>query len=407
MDCAPRRGQASAQPASTVGETPGGSASSVLILFSDTGGGHRAAAQALADAVHLTSPAAKVQLFDPLIGHGPPVVRRLAGLYPSIIQRARPAWGPIYFSSNTRPAWAMLRTTFGGRVREIVVRELRRRLPDLVISVHPLVNHETAAAIMGGPRPRATFVTVVTDLVELHRGWGSRRADLIVVPTQAARQQMLRRGIRADRLLVVGLPVALDFHPAAPGERERDRVDLGLDPDRTTLLLAAGGEGSSGLLRQVIALSGRHNPWQVIVVCGRNEAVRSRILEQHLRTPTRVLGFVDNMPVLMRTADLVIGKAGPGTIVEALATGVPLILTTYLPGQETPNVDYVLSRGVGLYVPKAERLPVVVHELLADDGAELRRMTRRAAGIVRPGAAINIIDAAMQVRRSRTGADLR
>jgi 1,2-diacylglycerol 3-beta-galactosyltransferase len=407
MDRAPRRGQASAHPASAVSETPGGPAPSVLLLFSDTGGGHRAAARALAEAIHLTSPAAEVELFDPLIGHGPPVVRRLAGLYPSIIQRARPAWGPIYYSSNTRPAWAMLRTTFGGRVREIVLRELRRRRPDLIISVHPLFNHEAAAALMSGPRPRATFVTVVTDLVELHRGWSSRRVDLIVVPTQAARQQMLRRGIRADRLLVVGLPVALDFHPPAPGEREQGRGSLGLDPHRTTLLLAAGGEGSAGLLRQVLALSSRDNPWQVIVVCGRNEAVRSRILEQHLQTPTRVLGFVDNMPELMRAADLVIGKAGPGAIVEALATGVPLILTTYLPGQETPNVGYVLSRGVGLYVPKAERLPVVVQGLLAGDGAELRRMTRRAAGIVKPGAAINIIDAAMQLMRNRTGAELR
>ncbi|MBO0703029.1 MAG: glycosyltransferase, partial [Candidatus Dormibacteraeota bacterium] len=185
----------------------------------------------------------------------------------------------------------------------------------------------------------------------------------------------------------------------------RERAALGLEPSRPTLLLAAGGEGSGGLLRQVITLCARENPWQVIVVCGRNDTVRSRILEQKLRTPARVFGFVDNMPVLMRASDLVIGKAGPGAIAEALATGVPLILTTYLPGQETPNVSYVLSRGVGLYVPKAERLPGVVRRLLADDGAELRRMARRAAGIVKPGAAVDIIDAAMQVvRRSRPAA---
>ncbi|MBO0702364.1 MAG: hypothetical protein J2P38_05490, partial [Candidatus Dormibacteraeota bacterium] len=157
MDRAPRRGEAPALPAPAVNEPARGTAPSVLLLFSDTGGGHRAAARALADAIQLTRPGAEVELFDPLIGHGPPVVRRLAGLYPSIIQRARPAWGPIYYSSNTRPAWAMLRTTLGGRVREIVLQELRRRRPDLVISVHPLVNHETAAAIMAGPRPRPAF----------------------------------------------------------------------------------------------------------------------------------------------------------------------------------------------------------------------------------------------------------
>ncbi|MBO0707565.1 MAG: hypothetical protein J2P43_05360 [Candidatus Dormibacteraeota bacterium] len=405
MDRAPRRGKAPAHPAPPVEHAPRRPAPPVLLLFSDTGGGHRAAARALADAIRLTRPGTEVEFFDPLIGHGPPVVRRLAGLYPSIIQRARPAWGPIYYSSNTRPAWAMLRTTFGGRVREIVLQEIRRLRPDLVISVHPLVNHETAAAIMAGPQPRPTFVTVVTDLVELHRGWGSRRADLIVVPTQAARQQMLRRGIRADRLRVVGLPVGLDFHPPAPGESQQARMAMGLQPERPTFLLAAGGEGSGGLLRQVVALCGRENPWQVIAVCGRNQTVRNRILEQKLHTPARVLGFVDNMPVLMRASDLVVGKAGPGAIAEALATGVPLILTTYLPGQETPNVGYVLSRGVGLYVPKAERLPVVVRRLLADDSAELRRMARRAAGIVKPGGAVDIIDAAMQVvRRSRPAA---
>lgn len=401
MDRAPRRAQASAQPASVAGGAAGGSALSVLILFSDTGGGHRAAANALAEAIHQTRPDATVAFFDPLIGHGPPAVRRIVGLYPSIIQRARPAWGPIYYSSNTRPAWAVLRTTFGGQVREIVLRELERRRPQLVISVHPLVNHETASAIMSGPRPRATFVTVVTDLVALHRGWGSRRADLIVVPTQAARQQMLRRGIRPDRLRVGGLPVGLAFHPPGPGDAKRDRVALGLDATRPTLLLAAGGEGSSRLFRQAVALCGERNPWQAIVVCGRNEAVHNRLRDQRLGTPTRILGFVDNMPDLMRASDLVINKAGPGAIVEALATGLPLILTTYLPGQETPNLDYVLSRGVGLYVPKPEQLPIVVRRLLDDDQEELRRMTRRAAGIVRPGAAIDIIDASMQVVRRR------
>ncbi|MGH7910676.1 MAG: MGDG synthase family glycosyltransferase, partial [Candidatus Dormibacteraceae bacterium] len=357
MDRASRRGEAPAEPASpAVGDPGRGSGASVLLLFSDTGGGHRAAANALAGAIRRTRPEARVELFDPLIGQGPPVVRRLARLYPSIIRRARPAWGPIYHSSNTRPAWAVLRTTFGGRVRQIVLQELRRRRPDLVISVHPLVNHEAAAAIMTGPRPRAAFVTVVTDLVELHRGWGSRRADLIVVPTEAARQQMLRRGIRADRLRVVGLPVALDFHPPGPGEREGSRRRLDLDPRLPTLLVSSGGEGSGGLQRQVAALCATDHPWQVIAVCGRNETVRQRLLEARFPTRVTILGFVDTMPELMRAADLVIGKAGPGAIVEALATGLPMVLTSYLRGQETPNVGYVLSRGVGLYTPKAEQL---------------------------------------------------
>lgn len=368
----------------------------MLILFSDTGGGHRAAARALDQALKQLSPAVRVAMLDPLIGQGPAIIRQLASLYPTIIQRSRAAWGAVYHSSNTRPAFAAIRGVFGGQVRRILIDQIRRQDPDLVLSVHPLLNHVAYQAIAGSGRRRA-LMTVVTDLVDFHRGWACPRADLIVVPSEGARDVVLKRRVPADRVRLLGLPVDLRFRPPAPGEKQALRRRFGLAEDRMTVLVAGGGEGSGRMLQQVRALAWHQHPWQVIAVCGRNEKLRRRLSRVHFGTPTLVLGFVNNMPELMRAADLVVTKAGPGAIAEALASEVPMVLTGYLPGQETPNVRFVTEAGIGVYAPKPEQLREAVERLLGGDHQEWQAMAERAALIARPYASLDIAREALKL----------
>ena len=326
---------------------------------------------------------------DPLIGEGPRVVRRLASLYSPLIQRSRPAWGAVYHGANTRAGFAAIRGIFGRTVRSALVAQIREHDPDVVISVHPLLNHIAHQAIQRSGRRRA-LMTVITDLVEAHRGWAYPRADLVVVPTESARQWCVRYGVPAERIHLLGLPVDLRFRPPAAGEKAALRRRYGLAEDRFTILVAAGGEGSGNLLQQVRALSWQERPWQVIAVCGRNEKLRRRLARVHFATPTLVLGFVDNMPELMRASDLAVTKAGPGAIAEALATGIPLVLTSYLPGQETDNVTFATMTGIGLYAPKPDQLLETVNLLLADDRRIWRGMSDSAASLARPYASLDI-----------------
>lgn len=265
----------------------------------------------------------------------------------------------------------------------------------MVLSVHPLLNHVTAGVIQHGGRSRA-LMTVVTDLIAVHRGWTCRRADLVVVPTEQA-FRAARRRVAPDRVQLLGLPVDLRFRPLRPGEQAAERRRLGLDADRPTVLISGGGEGSGSLFDQVLALSASPRPWQVIAVCGRNERLRSRLLRIHLSTHTLLLGFVDNMPELLRASDLAVGKAGPGMIVEALVTGIPLVLTSYLPGQEGGNVRFTVDEGVGRYAPSPRRLVAAVEELLGGDGALYRAMAARAAEMARPHAALDIASACLEL----------
>jgi len=366
----------------------------VLILFSDTGGGHRAAARALDEALRAVEPDVQVGWADPLIGQGSAIARRITSLYPTIIKRSPPTWGAIFHASNTAPSFAAVTAALRSQLVSVLEEKLRLTDPDVVMSVHPLLNHVTAAVLRRDRRPRG-LMTVVTDLIDVHRGWLCPRADLIVVPTEEAHRAAMRRRVRSDRLRLFGLPVDPRFRPPMPGEQASVRRRLGLDADRPTVLVAGGGEGSGSLCDQVLALSLEPHPWQVIAVCGRNQRLRERLLGVRFQTPTLVLGFVQDMPDLMRASDLAVGKAGPGAIAEALATGVPLVLTGYLPGQERSNVRYVVDSGVGRYAPRPDRLLEAVAELLGGAGSGYQEMAAHARALAHPQAALRTASACL------------
>jgi len=397
MDRAPGGGatQVGANPADTSPRlapsptpTPKGGPPRILILFSDTGGGHRAAARALTDALKQLDPTCDVTVADPLISQGPSVVRRLASLYSPMIQRSRAAWGAVYHSSNTKPTFAAIRAVFGPGVRKVIIDLVARHDPDVVLSVHPLLNHIAHQAILKCGRPRA-LMTVITDLVDFHRGWTFSRADLVVAPTELARKVALRRRVPADRIKLLGLPVDLRFRPPARGEKRALRRRYGLDEARFTVLVMGGAAGVGNLIKQVRVLAWEPHQWQVIAICGRNEKLRSRLARVRFATPTLVLGFVENMPELMRASDVVVTKAGPGAIAEALATGVPVLVTGFLPGQESPNVDFVVEAGFGAFTPRENDLLDEVR-VLAEGGPTWQEMSRKAAEMAHPYASSDI-----------------
>jgi 1,2-diacylglycerol 3-beta-galactosyltransferase len=140
-----------------------------------------------------------------------------------------------------------------------------------------------------------------------------------------------------------------------------------------------------------VALAGQDA--QMVVVCGRNAALRDRLQNLAYPGPVRVEGFVANMAQWMRAADCLVTKAGPGTIAEALVCGLPLVLSGYVPGQETGNVAYVLDHGVGVYKPDPVEIAATVRRWLAPGSAELARMRQRAHDLARPHAALNITEA--------------
>jgi 1,2-diacylglycerol 3-beta-galactosyltransferase len=273
-------------------------------------------------------------------------------------------WGVSYQLSNgSRRARLIVESTYP-YVRRSLHKVINQNPADMIVSVHPLANDPFLHAL---GREHPPFITVVTDLVTTHALWYHKQVDCCLVPTEAARQRGLLAGLRADQIKVVGLPVAHRFCQPA-GDKKALRQKLGWPQDRLIVLLVGGGEGMGPLEKTALAIAEANLPLTLVVIAGRNEELNARLRALEWPMPTFIYGFVRDMPDFMRAADILVTKAGPGTISEALNAGLPMILYSRLPGQEDGNVDYVISEGVGVWAPKTSHIISALHAWITHPG---------------------------------------
>lgn len=370
-------------------------AATLLFLIADTGGGHRASATAVARRIDADRPGEfDIQIVDPVATGSPAVLGRTAGLYGPLIQHARWLWGALYHATNSPAAVSLLRRSALRPVGETVAGLLATHAPAAVVSFHPLLNHLAAAAVRAGKAPGTPVITVITDLVDVHAGWACRDVDAVVIPSPGGLDRCRRAGIPAGRCHLLGLPVDSAFAEPLPSAAERRalRARLGLHEDRFTVLVCGGADGSGGLHRRARAIADAGLPIGLAVICGRNARARRRLagIVDARGSPIPVHGFVDNMADWMRAADLVVTKAGPGTIVESLCSGLPMLLTWYVPGQERGNLEWLVDTGAGRYVPGIRELVDAVAELSTPGSPGLAAMRSAVAATARPEATASI-----------------
>jgi 1,2-diacylglycerol 3-beta-galactosyltransferase len=357
--------------------------------MSDTGGGHRSAAEAIAEAVHqLYGEACRVEIADPWADHTPFPINRLGQLYGPLANRCTILWKLIFRSTSNRRGLSLLVKIFWPMVRKSLKDFLRQSNPDIIVSVHPILTHFSIRALQEA-NLHIPFVTVVTDLVNLHPLWLCPETDSCLVPTEPARDRALASGLPLEKLKVVGLPVGLKFVRGG-GEKAALRDKLGLERDRPTILLVGGGEGVGKVYKIARAIAKARVNAQLMVVAGRNKRLRRRLGKVNWEIPTTVFGFVTNMPELMGASDAIVTKAGPATISEALITGLPILLSGFVPGQEEGNVEYVINKGVGTWAEKPQRIAATLAQWLQPENETLTHMAQKARRLGRPQAAWDI-----------------
>lgn len=368
----------------------------LLFLIADTGGGHRAAATAVARRLEADLPGRyEVSIVDPFVEAAPAMVGRTTGFYGPLTRHAAWGWGALWHATNSRAAVAALNGSVLRLADRGIARAVERSAPAAIVSFHPLLNHAAVRAA-GRVSPRPAVVTVITDLVDVHASWACSGVDAVVVPSPGGWDRCRRAGIPAHRCHDIGLAVDSSFSAPLPDARERDalRRRLGLSRGRFVVLLCGGADGSGGIARRARTLAAAALDIDIVVVCGRNRRCHESLARLHDRHGHRVgvHGFVDNMADWMRAADVVATKAGPGTIAEALCCGVPLLLTSYLPGQERGNVEWVVDVGAGRYVPSPQQLVDAVAELAEPGSPALARMQTVVRSIARPDATARIAE---------------
>lgn len=376
----------------------------ILILMSDTGGGHRSAAEAISDALAREFPGRhEVTIADAIAEGAWPPFNHMADWYLPVVTYGEKWWGRGFRTTNHRPvirtAQPILGMMMGFKLRHLI----RQHSPHLVVSVHPLLSAH-AHRVVEAVRPGTPFVVVVTDLFDPHGLWFDPKADLTLVPTGGADKIARKNGVPAEKLRVVGQPVSLKFLSRGRSKVE-ERTQLGLTPEQTTILLVGGGEGMGKLYEIARAIAETRLPLQLVVIAGRNKKLRDKLESTDWEVPVRVEGFVTNMPEWMRASDVLITKAGPGTIMEGLACGLPILLSGYLPGQEEGNVTFVRESGVGVLREEPEEIARTLTEWLAPGDETLAQFSARARELARPGAALDIaaiLDDVLASRHTRS-----
>jgi 1,2-diacylglycerol 3-beta-galactosyltransferase len=320
-----------------------------LFLISDTGGGHRSAANAITAALdEIKEPFVFEHRIEDVAAHCAFPLTQLGLGYSMALRYAPPVYGALYYATNGRRRYRAL-----VRFCEPLYRERLRDLflsynPDVIVSVHPLLNHAALRARADAGMQHVPIVTVITDLGKVHESWLMPDADAVVVPAREVYERALSRGISPNRLRLLGQPIHPKFDDVV-GTKEELRKQLGLPDDRLVVMLMAGGEGGGKLLPTTLALAKARLPVHLLVVCGRNEPLREKLEEMShsLPTPMTVLGFTNKIPEYFRAVDLLVTKAGPGSLAEANAAQLPVVVYDYIPGQERGNVDFVRHNGLG------------------------------------------------------------
>jgi 1,2-diacylglycerol 3-beta-galactosyltransferase len=357
----------------------------ILFLFSDTGGGHRSATEAMIEALEAEFPGRfEMRMVDFFRQYYPRPLKFAPELYPPI-SRVPKAWALSYKASDGKSRIRAVSTLAYPYVRRAMRRLLQENPTDLIVSVHPLVNNTIMRAMRHSPRP---LVTVVTDLVSTHAFWFDRRADLVVVATEQARQKAIGYGIAEGNLRVVGLPVARSFNTPL-SDKTAWRTKHGWPNDRPAVLLVSGGDGMGPVKRVAKAINESGLVASLVVICGRNSELRHDLEQVDWQIPVQLLGFTTEMPSLMAAADMIVTKAGPGSICEAFIAGLPIIIYARLAGQEDGNVNYVVRQGAGVWAPRPREVVDALRHWI--DNPQARAAAANAsAQAARPNAAIHI-----------------
>lgn len=357
----------------------------VLILTASYGEGHNAAARGL-DTAFRESAIADSAVLDPFREAYGALYDRSRRAYLEIIERAPRLWATIYGVLDHTPLIHLAMETMGPLER-VLRREIRARRPDAIVSTYPVYSYAIERLF---PREKGRpfhYSTVVTDSITVNSVWFREESDRYFVPNEDTAQVMKKAGVAETRLSVLGFPVLPRFVAERP---ERAVPGVGNRP-KVLYMVNAARRKAPAVVRGLLALP----EIDLAVAVGRDEALQSTMQEIAAETGRQieVLGWVPNMPELLMTHHLLIGKAGGAAVQEAIAARTPMIITQVVPGQEEGNARLLLKHRCGIVAETPDAITAAVSNIFAGEAVRWRELEANIARISRPDAALRIAEA--------------
>jgi hypothetical protein len=345
-------------------------------VFFDAGGGHRSAANALKAVIEQQGRPWEIRLVNlQEIMDSLDIFRKYTGIrmqdvYNVMLQKG---W-TLGSAQGTVLMHGLIRLYHGGQVR--LLREFwKQGERDLVVSLIPNFNRALRESL-----PATPLVTILTDLADYPpHFWIERQDQYLICGTEKAMEQARVLGHPPEHIFPTsGMILRPTFYQPVTAHRASERRRLGLDPDLPTGLVLFGGQGSS-VMPEIAKRVTAHA--QFIFICGRNKKLAERLRGIKTTFPKYVEEFTSEIPYYMHLSDFFVGKPGPGSISEAIAMRLPVVVerNAWTLPQERYNTEWIREKQVGVVLPSFRTIDVGLRELL--DPANFGRFRANAAAI--------------------------
>lgn len=356
-----------------------------MVLSAAAATGHLRAAEALVAAFQAEGVFAR---HIEVLRYTNPLFRKIySDLYVELMTRGPDLLGWLYKTFDRPWQFQKRRLALDRLNTGPLVKLIKQENPDLALCTHFL----PAEILLYLRKKKILDIpigVVVTDF-DAHAMWLLRNVNWYFVACEETRVYLAALNIPPETIFVTGIPIDPIFEMKKI--KAETRIHLGLDPNKTTLLVSAGGFSVGPVESLIRAIHEIQHPVQIVVICGRNKR-----LEDHLKSfldtrhPMKVIGFTNEMDSWMAASDLLVGKAGGLTSSEGLARGLVLVIVNPIPGQEERNSDHFLEEGVAI---RCNNLPALSYKIdhLLSDKERFSKMQQSAEKLARPRAASEIV----------------
>jgi UDP-N-acetylglucosamine:LPS N-acetylglucosamine transferase len=367
----------------------------ILFISSyNTGYGHKSITDSLKEEFKKYDRWVKVDELDAFMLGGT-FTQTLGGLYNQVAVSTPLLWKFAYSLGNWFPG--IVNFIAEKSIKKAFTKLIKANTPDIIVTVHPGFVAPVISILknLGLDIP---VVPIIADLDNVSYLWADKRSLYTICPTKNAKETMLKLGLREDRLKLIGFPTRGRFNTFNP-EAEYSISNTILQKQRLTFLLMNGSEGVSHSVNMAKVLLNSFD-CNVVVLAGRNNTLKNslekELLPQYSGRVT-VCGFINNVEHYMTISDILILRASPNVLMEAINLCKPVIVTGAFTGQEEKNPQFVLDNNLGVVCTEINKLPAAVNELLSEKGLKLEQIYKSQLSFRNPLAARQISQSIVEI----------
>ena len=365
----------------------------ILIFYASYGGGHLNAAKSINEYITQNYENTDVEMIDCMKYVNKPIEKITTDAYKEMAKKAPWAWGKIYADAQKGPI-AHISEKSNQIMAIKLLKLLREKQPDLIISTHPF-GSQMCSYLKRKGKIHAKIATILTDFAP-HDQWlvGHEYTDYYFVAHDKMKQYLISKDINESRVFDTGIPISGRF--SKKYDRKSIFNEFELIDGKQTILFFGGGEyglGKSKTLKIFESFVQCSEDIQVIAIAGKNPEMKSafeQIVKENNKTETiKVLPFTDKVPELMYISDLVVTKPGGLTTSESLASHLPMVIINPIPGQEEENAEFLEEKGIALWLKHIDSAKIII-ELLLTNKDKLKSMKENTKILARPTSTANI-----------------